>query len=487
MFKWLVYNARQNPIALLVVSYILGIITFFDIGISIYLAVFLVMFSILLRMNLPAIVIGFGIGYFYALFFFNENMAAQEDNFGKQVEFQGVVQEVSNNGIKKRVDIRSNDYGRVRIYKDMHDDIRLGENFKISGKLVEPKDSDGFKFKQYLRTLNIHHVMYQPDMHRMGQFERTFYEEFLSVLGGVRRSFMDYYQSRYDEPHASLIIGMTLGLDMNYSEDFDRAVRITGTSHIVAVSGFNVLLVINFILTATKGFGKALGLKISIIFVIVFWIVVGVGNQPATRAVLMNLIYLMLMFAGRKLNKMTLLIYVVGIMHLMNPLMYKSLSFLLSISAMAGIWVLVDRIQKRFEFLPSILRGDFAATLSATLGTIPITMYYFKSFSLISVLVNMFVLPFVPLVTVFSFLEYGLSFLSIGIDRLVHIFNSFVISIIVNLIDFGGLFSNYYLEDLIIGKSTYIYLTMIQIAVLVKIFYSQFSDKLSNNANKCYD
>jgi ComEC/Rec2-related protein len=485
MQKWILYNLGKNPAVIIVIGFIFGIVYFFDLDPFVW-----ILFPLfLLFLYSPKIVLilslGFLVGYSFASFFYQNNIAGREKYYEQNVEFEGVVESSSINGIKNRLDLLTSEYGRVRIYVDSLSTFRLGDTLYVEGKLSEPKDSDEFKFKQYLQTLNIHYVLYRPAIEVM-QDRGSFYTNFLQILGDIREGFSSYFRDKFDEPHASLIIGMTLGIETEYSDGFDRSVKVTGTSHIVAVSGFNVMLVINFVLLATKKFNRNLGLWISIIFILIFWVLVGVGNQPATRAVLMNLVYLGLFFMGRNLNRMVVLAYVVCLMHLMNPLMYKSLSFLLSLSAMAGIWTLSDILSKKVQFIPQIFRNEFASTLSATIGTIPITTYYFKTLSLISVFVNMLILPTIPFVTITSFVEFTLSGGPRILVDFVHKLNTMVMNIIVGVIEVCGTLDQFYFEDLPTDKYFYISLTLFQVWFFAKLFFDKFKLKLSSNLKKCY-
>ena len=86
----------------------------------------------------------------------------------------------------------------------------------------------------------------------------------------------------------------------------------------------------------------------------------------------------------------------------LNPIAFKSLSFQLSFVSTLGLIFFSDFFEKKLSKLPSILSAELAPTLAATLSTFPIIVGNFGRISLVSPLVNMIVLPIVPIIMLFG-------------------------------------------------------------------------------------
>ena len=92
-------------------------------------------------------------------------------------------------------------------------------------------------------------------------------------------------------------------------------------------------------------------------------------------------------------------------MLLINPLMLADIGFQLSFVATAGLLYLepwIERLHSRSVWDQSGLRKFLAnylyPTLAASIATLPVIWWHFGRVSYISPLVNIFVLPLVPLI-----------------------------------------------------------------------------------------
>ena len=83
---------------------------------------------------------------------------------------------------------------------------------------------------------------------------------------------------------------------------------------------------------------------------------------------------------------------------LLNPNYLVDLGWLLSFASYAGIMMLGPRLTRYFydEKKPGFIGATILTTISATLMTLPITLYFFGTVSLISVLANLLILPTLP-------------------------------------------------------------------------------------------
>ncbi|KKW24817.1 MAG: ComEC/Rec2-related protein [candidate division Kazan bacterium GW2011_GWC1_52_13] len=221
----------------------------------------------------------------------------------------------------------------------------------------------------------------------------------LAFLSSLRESIIVLVREALPEPQASLLLGMILGVKSGFPQDFYEALRITGTLHVVVVSGFNITVIINTL----ARFFSFLPLKprflITFLFITAFVLLVGV-NPPVIRAALMGSIALLGTVLGRQRDALRILLLSSVVMLLFQPSWLVELSFQLSFLATLGLIVgqpVLDRVIPGAKGM--LLREDFITTASAQLLVWPLIAYHFGQVSLLSPIINALILWVVPLLT----------------------------------------------------------------------------------------
>ena len=185
----------------------------------------------------------------------------------------------------------------------------------------------------------------------------------------------------------ALASGVLLGGSTDLERDTYEAFKKIGLLHIVAASGYNLILVAAAISQVLEGrLGKRIAIGGTLIGI---WIYVGLAGAGASiiRAGIMASLIQIGLLLGRPTDSRWLLIVAALAMLLFNPNYLFDIGFQLSFAATAGIlWL---RPQQ-----------DFGATLAAQIATTPILLYHFGQISLISPLVNMALLWLVPIIMV---------------------------------------------------------------------------------------
>ena len=112
----------------------------------------------------------------------------------------------------------------------------------------------------------------------------------------------------------------------------------------------------------------------------------------------MAILTLISWYVGRKITPIRLIIMVAAFTLMLNPLFLTNLGWLLSFASYAGIMLVMPIFTKFFygEKKPKFVASVILATLSATIMTLPITLYYFGQVSIISVVANLLILPTLP-------------------------------------------------------------------------------------------
>lgn len=188
---------------------------------------------------------------------------------------------------------------------------------------------------------------------------------------------------------------------------------IVGISHIVAVSGMHVSLLVGVIMLLCLK-RKRLGAIISIFVMVLFAAMLGF-TPSVTRAVIMNGILLLAPLLKRENDAPTALSFALMVILAFNPWAIANISLQLSFGAVAGIFLLTPRIYPWLlrvlreeavkkhapHLLHKLLRGGtalLATSLSAMVLTQPLVAKMFGVVSLIAPLTNLLILPLISLI-----------------------------------------------------------------------------------------
>lgn len=199
----------------------------------------------------------------------------------------------------------------------------------------------------------------------------------------------------------ALLLGDRTGVDYAVSTAF----KVSGISHIIAVSGLHVSILFSLIYLFS-GRRRVLTAVIGIPIVLLFAAIAGF-TPSITRACLMQILMMLAMLFDKEYDPATALSFAVLVMLAVNPMVITAVGFQLSVGCMAGIFLFSDRIKswiQNFGFwknwkgknLRVRLRQWFASgvsvTLSAMFFTTPLVAYYFGAVSIIGILTNLLTL-----------------------------------------------------------------------------------------------
>ena len=204
----------------------------------------------------------------------------------------------------------------------------------------------------------------------------------------------------YGGDEAVLARGLILGGSSGFSDQTKVNLKRSGTSHIVAVSGYNVsiLTIVIFDLLRSSISKKVAGI-VTPIFLVVFYLLTG-GSASVLRASVMGLIVLTSKFVGRRVSAVHLLVLSLALMLLLNPYSIYDAGFQLSFAAISGIFFMSGKLNYLLERLlktKTVVVKIFSETIAAQIFTLPILLASFGLFSLIAPLANVVILPLIPL------------------------------------------------------------------------------------------
>lgn len=233
-----------------------------------------------------------------------------------------------------------------------------------------------------------------------------------SLLFRFRRALDQAIGRALPEPYASLAVGLLTGVNDNFDTSFQADLRRTGTTHIVAVSGYNLTIVAILLRRLGQRWHRAVGLSLAAASILGYVVLAG-ASPSITRGAVVAGFSLLALSLGRRTHRLPLVLLAASCLTLLTPLgLLYNLSWQLSFLAFAGILFLSPLLTPSLEARMGTIGGMLGETLSAELMVLPLLLKQFGELSLISPLVNITVLSITPLAMAVSAAQAVLSLLS---------------------------------------------------------------------------
>ena len=284
--------------------------------------------------------------------------------------------------------------------------LRYGDRIRLQGQLQKPAENEDFSYREYLANQGIFSYMPYPSVSLL-QHGRG--NPLLSVLYGIQKHGLEVVYRLFPDPEASLMAGILLGSQAGIPQEVQEAFRLTGTSHIIVISGFNITIIAAlFTFIFSRWLGERRGAMVSVLGIILYTLLVG-ANPAVVRAAILGILTLFGQQVGRRQVGLNSLVFIAAIMTLITPTVLWDVSFQLSFAATLGIMLYAEPFTHGFtKFIARFTAQDKAErlavpigaylllTLAAQLTTLPLMVYYFKRISLTSLIANPLILPAQP-------------------------------------------------------------------------------------------
>ncbi len=296
-------------------------------------------------------------------------------------------------------------YVQIRI--PLYPKFQVGDRVTLSGVVSLPKtfiQNEGkrpFKYATYLALHNVGSEMLYPKIEIIRTVENT--KNIFVYLQSLREIFVSTVSVYVDEPASSLATGMLFG-DRTMSQELVQTFRVAGLSHIVVLSGFNIAILISFVLLLAVF--MPLIVRVLFAFLVVIFFVLMVGAEVSViRATLMSGVALTALLFGRAYSaRQALLLSLIAIIMYEPKYLLYDVSLHLSFLATAGIIYLQEVFSILFQKVTSKTYREILITTSAAyVATLPYIMYTFGTISIYALIANMLVLPLVPVMMLVTF------------------------------------------------------------------------------------
>jgi competence protein ComEC len=263
--------------------------------------------------------------------------------------------------------------------------IYRGDTVRVEGKL-RPADKGAKTGYMSFATLSV----IESDMTPIDKF---------------RRKFAAGMQSSLPEPAASFAMGILIGQRATLPETVYDDLVAVGLVHIIAVSGYNLTIILRACVRLLGDRSKYQTFAIAITLIAVFLLITG-ASASIVRASIVSGLSLVAWYYGRSFKPVLLILMAAAITAFASPLYpWSDIGWYLSFLAFYGVLIVAPQVHQRFMqggLKNSVLMGIALESLAAEVATLPLVLYIFGQLSAVSLIANVLVAAFVPLAMLLS-------------------------------------------------------------------------------------
>lgn len=317
--------------------------------------------------------------------------------------------------------------GKLLFYIPIGTTLKYGDRVEIWGELEKPEEGEEFQWREYLRHKGIYTTTRYPQIKVKAHDQGN---PILAALYRLRDHGGRVLTQIFPSPEDALLRGILLGDESAISKSMDAAYRRTGTSHIIAISGFNMAVLAGFVsLFLTRHLGAKRGALATIILLATYSLLVG-GSPSVLRAAFMGAFTVIAGVIARKGNTLNSLGLSAFLMVLINPHLPWDLGFQFSFLATLGLALFAgplqlrveDWFQERFQnekarSIATFLCEFLFLTLIAQAMVLPVSLWHFHQLSWLFLLANPLILPLQPAVMILGLVAMSGGMLSLPLGK----------------------------------------------------------------------
>ena len=343
-------------------------------------------------------------GAFYYHLSFNIKIASENIPYGEKSSFSGVVVDEPRTQEKYQsfnIKLESPLRGEVFVLASPRGVYHYGDLLELNGA-IEPR-----------KTFAENPIAAFPDIKLLAEYRGSRVKE---ALLGFKHAILEKFTSALPAQEAALLGGLTLGSRAEFTPEFKSQMSRSGTTHLVALSGYNIAILV---LAIAKVFGKFLSRRktfyITTGIILLFVVMVG-AEASVVRAAIMGFLALLAKETGRTFSmRNAIVLTALGMTLFHLTVLVYDIGFQLSFLSLLGIVYLSPALKQVLRFderkdIP-IWKEIAILTASAQLAVVPVIVNTFGSFSLTAIIPNVLILGFVPLTMFLGFLLAAVSFI----------------------------------------------------------------------------
>ena len=356
--------------------------------------------------------------------------------------------------------------GLVLIFlKEEDPSLRVGDRLRVLCRLYPPRgfqNPGGFSYERHLAFERIHTIGFLSEKKRLVKLGEGFKNPVTLQVERWRDHIRDFLNQKANPPASGIFKALVLGEQSDIPEQIKEYFILTGTAHLLAISGdqFGIVALLSFslliwilkrseFLLLTIDIKKwAAGLTIPCIVLYAF---IAGGGISVIRAAIMVITFFLSILFDRERNLLHTLALAAFLILIFSPPSLFDVSFQLSFLAVLSILYLVPRIFQEFnkEGISLLLKTSWKknvfkyvtlpllVTGVAILGTAPFVALHFNRFSPVGFFTNLFIIPWVGfLIVPLSLAASIFSFFFTPFAALLIFVNEFITAILLRVLAF---------------------------------------------------
>ena len=376
----------------------------------------------------------------------------------------------------------------LSVNKNKDIELEYGDKILIKGEFVEPSEArnyGGFDYKEYLKSIKIHGTIKADSIEILAKNSNN---PIFTFANNINLKIKENINKLIPEKYSAIFTGLILGDTSKVEEEVNDDFKIANISHVLAISGMHITyIVIGIELLLKKGIGKRKTRIITIIILVMYMFITGF-TPSVVRASIMGIIMLISKLIHRKNDIWTSISLSLLILLIYNPFLILNVGLQLSYLGTIGIVCFNKnvynflrklkiqnkkiryRINRKFILFMDKIKEMLSVTLSAQIVILPILLFNFNILGIYFFISNILVSTIIGPIIIVGFVCILISFISIEIAKILSIFMSVGIQILISISEISHLpFSKIYIPTPKVWQIVIYYICVI---VINKIYIS---------------
>lgn len=291
--------------------------------------------------------------------------------------------------------------GKVLLLVSRDIALHYNDTIEFSCSLETPTPIEDFAYDKYLARFSIYSICAFP---KSVEILVSDSKRGIGQLFTVRTYFERHIESSLPEPQSSLLKGILFGDKRGMGTHLTEVFQRTGLTHIVALSGFNIAILVGLCITIGPYLYLSRRLLFPVVTIILVIFILMTGASPSViRAGMTAWVVLVAYEIRRPVHPENVLLTVALVMVLINPkIIIWDIGWQLSFITTYALIAIVPLIQRYVRHLPSLygIRDASIMTMVAIAVTSPLIIWHFQGLSLIALVANILIVPVIPFIMV---------------------------------------------------------------------------------------
>lgn len=299
--------------------------------------------------------------------------------------------------------------GKIKILSSLVPEVSVDQYLKLTLDVRQPSAKDFYALSFYPKIISAKFI---GDGSWVGKLV-SFKIYCLKILKAI-----------FPQEEAALMSGLLFGYTGDFSEEFRNFMRQSGTVHLVALSGFNITILVYVASRLFKWpkvslFSRFFG---SMVLLSIFLGMVGYSSSVA-RAAIMGFFLALGRFSGRLNDFYLPIAWSAFFLTLLDPSSASAdVGFQLSFLSLLGVSVVAPALSKVLNWQGKTSkfnwRENMLTTAGAQIAVLPILVASFGMVSIWSILTNVLILELVPWLMLGGAVSIGLGFIAIRLTQI---------------------------------------------------------------------